>query len=90
MRTISKFQSIMMALCMALCLSACSESNNDEPDGPVKPDPVVPDPTNPEKPSYPTLTESEASADLAELMVRCMVLGADPKAECNDFGRLWN
>lgn len=89
MRTISKFQSIMMALCMALCLSACSESNNDEPDGPVKPDPVVPDPTNPEKPSYPTLTESEASADLAELMVRCMVLGADPKAECNDFGRLW-
>ena len=89
MRTISKFQSIMMALCMALCLSACSESNNDEPDGPVKPDPVVPDPTNPEKPSYPTLTESEASADLAELMVRCMVLGADPTAECNDFGRLW-
>jgi hypothetical protein len=74
---------------MALCLGACSESNNDEPDGPVKPDPVVPDPTNPEKPSYPTLTESEASADLAELMVRCMVLGADPTAECNDFGRLW-
>ena len=22
-------------------------------------------------------------------MVRCMVLGADPKAECNEFGRLW-
>ena len=38
MRTISKFQSILMALCTALCLSACSESNNDEPDGPAKPD----------------------------------------------------
>lgn len=57
---------------------------------PSSPTPSYPiDPTNPEKPSYPTLTESEASADLAELMVRCMVLGADPKAECNDFGRLW-
>ena len=43
MRTISKFQSIMMALCTALCLSACSESNNDEPDGPTKPDEPVAD-----------------------------------------------
>lgn len=43
MKTISKFQSIMMALCMALCLGACSESKNDEPDGPVKPDEPVAD-----------------------------------------------
>ncbi len=43
MRTISKFQSILMALCTALCLSACSESNNDEPDGPAKPDEPVAD-----------------------------------------------
>lgn len=43
MKTISKFQSIMMALSMALCLSACSESKNDEPDGPVKPDEPVAD-----------------------------------------------
>ena len=80
---ISKFQSIMMALCMALCLGACSESKNDEPDGPDGPTPT---PTNPD---IPKLTEEEASVSLAELMVRCMVLGADPKAECNDFDRLW-
>ena len=79
-----------MVLCMALCLGACSESNNDEPDGPTPSGPTNPEnPENPENPTFPTLTEEEASADLAELMVRCLMLGLDPKAEYNDFGRLW-
>ncbi|MBQ7181004.1 MAG: hypothetical protein IJR87_06905, partial [Bacteroidaceae bacterium] len=90
MKTISRLLTILMVLCMALCLGACSESNNDEPDGPTPSGPTNPEnPENPENPTFPTLTEEEASADLAELMVRCLMLGLDPKAECNDFGRLW-
>lgn len=85
MRTYRKAQSIMMVLCMALGLSACSESKSDEPVGPEKPS----GPVNPENPIIPTLTEEEASVDLAELMARCLTLGIVPEADCNDFGRLW-
>ena len=79
----SKLWTILMTILFGLTMIACSESNNDEPDGPDGPTPT---PTNPD---IPKLTEEEASVSLAELMVRCMVLGADPKAECNEFGRLW-
>ena len=79
----SKLWTILMTILFGLTMIACSESNNDEPDGPDGPTPT---PTNPD---IPKLTEEEASVSLAELMVRCLVLGADPKAECNEFGRLW-
>lgn len=75
----NKLWAIMLTILFGLTMVACSESKNDEPDGPVKPT----------IPNIPKLTEDEASVSLAELMVRCLVLGADTKAECNDFGRLW-
>ena len=44
MKTINKFLTILMVLSMALAMGACSESNNnEEPDGPVKPDQPVAD-----------------------------------------------
>ena len=79
----SKLWTILMTILFGLTMIACSESNNDEPD---EPDGPTPTPTNPD---IPKLTEEEASVSLAELMMRCLVLGADPKAECNEFGRLW-
>ena len=41
MRTISRLLTILMVLCMAIWLGACSESNNNEPDTPTKPDQPV-------------------------------------------------